>query len=241
MRLALLLLFVLVVCSVAAQPVFEVGGAGTLSLTRPKQVAYELDSNVSLNFHVFNATGYHVSNDSTTCRMHLYGFEGEELFDRGLGFDGQDFYTYFDGGNETGVYPYVAWCNGSQGAGFISTSVLVTVDGKDDGPDGFLAALIIAPLAFGIILVVGALSIKDHPVLQAFLVMLSVAPVLSSLHFGLVAVIKFYYWPEMQGAIGTATWWMGMVMFVVTVYWLIYVVVVMFATAAQRKKERFEY
>lgn len=217
---------------------------GGLYVVYPQRGVYSQGSNISFRVQLYNVTGIQISTtENAVCYVWVYDDYGHLIYTKTMLDDGADYVAYLDNNSRLGIYDYTVTCvlaDLSRG-GFASASYRVTVDGTYEEPGMFVAALILVPLLFAFVLALGALSAKSHPVLQAFMFILSVVPVLSGLHLGLVAVIKFYDWPAMQDAIGTNTWWMAMALFAVIAYWLIYLVAKMFHVAAQKRNERLEY
>lgn len=104
------------------------------------------------------------------------------------------------------------------------------------------AALIIAPLLLGLVLLGGAATLgTKHTPLKFFLFLMSILPFFASMHFGLVSVIKFFDWGEMQSAIGGTIWWVGIGFVVIITYILIYTLYSLSLSWKEAKKRRLEY
>ena len=102
-----------------------------------------------------------------------------------------------------------------------------------------IGILILAPLILGLFLLIGAASMSDeHIALRISLFLFSVITFFVSLHFGVVALIKF---PELENLVGTTTYWMGWVFAVIVTYFIIYAFYKLVHKAAQKKKERLHY
>ena len=117
----------------------------------------------------------------------------------------------------------------------------VIVTDKEQG-NMVLAIIILLPILLGLFFLIGAGTMgEDHNVLRMFLFMLSVILFFVSLHMGLLTVIKYYDFPELQDLMGTTTYWVGIVFGVIVTYFIIYLVYKMFTAAANDKAERLEY
>jgi hypothetical protein len=112
--------------------------------------------------------------------------------------------------------------------------------GDDDNM--IIGAIIIVPIILAIVLLVGAATLSEqHSAMKIGLFLLSILPFFSSLHFGMVAVAKYYDFPELQEAVGSTVYWVGIIFGVIITYFIIYLVYMMFHAMAQNKKERLEY
>lgn len=102
------------------------------------------------------------------------------------------------------------------------------------------AILILLPMILGLLLVIIAASMKseEHDIFKIFLSLLSVVTFFSSAH---LAVASGTIPSNMQDALGTTVFWVGLVFSVMIFYYLIYVFIKSIRTAAQNKKERLEY
>jgi hypothetical protein len=113
---------------------------------------------------------------------------------------------------------------------------------EEDEGRMIIAALIFAPLVLGLFFVFGAWSMgTDHPLMRLFLFLLSIISFFSSMHFGAVAVVKFYNMPEMEELIASTTYWVGWVLFIIVSYYSIYTIKIIIDAAAQKKEKRLEY
>ena len=105
-----------------------------------------------------------------------------------------------------------------------------------------IGMLILAPLIFGLFLLIGAFSLsQEHAPLKIFLFLLSIVTFWTSLHFGLIALIKFYDFPELQGLIGSTVYWVAIIFGVLISYFVLYLIAKMTHAAAQKKEKDLEY
>lgn len=106
-----------------------------------------------------------------------------------------------------------------------------------------IAMIILLPLILSIIFLIGAATLdgEHHKAMKIFLYLLSVLPFFLSMHFGLVSVVKFYDFPELQDTIGSTTYWVTIVFGIIVIYFLFYLFYTIFDTMAQKKKARLKY
>jgi len=105
-----------------------------------------------------------------------------------------------------------------------------------------LAVIILLPMLLAFLLILAAFSLsEDHWVLKVFMLLLSPIAFFSSLHFGLVSIIKYFDFPEMQELLGSTSYWIGWVLFVLTSYFVLYIIYNIFKAKREKKKDREEY
>lgn len=110
------------------------------------------------------------------------------------------------------------------------------------GDSMVVAVIILLPLLLGIIFLTGAVSLSpEHPAMKIALFIMSLFTIFSSFHFGMLAIVKFYRWTEMQEAMGSTVYWIGIILGVIVTYFIIYLLILLFHEAAQRRKQRLEY
>ncbi len=114
---------------------------------------------------------------------------------------------------------------------------------EDEGANVIIAAIILLPMILGIIFLAGAVTLdnEQHKAMKIFLYLLSIVPFFASMHFGLLAVVKFYDFPELQELIGSTTYWVSIIFGLLITYFIIYLFTKMIHQAAQKKKERMKY
>jgi len=112
-----------------------------------------------------------------------------------------------------------------------------------EGDDGVIpAALIILPMLFGLIIIVGAGMIKDeHKELSMFLWLLSLLSFFVSLWFGLLSVVKFYQWNAMQEALGDVSMIFTWVFFAIIIYVILWIIKLVMDYAAGKNKKKDSY
>lgn len=106
-----------------------------------------------------------------------------------------------------------------------------------------IAIIILLPMILAIIFLLGAFvtDADEHRLLKLFLFLASMIPFFTSMHLAMISLVKFYDFPEMQELIGSTTYWVGIIFFVILVYFMLYVFVVATNVSAQKKRERLNY
>lgn len=105
-----------------------------------------------------------------------------------------------------------------------------------------IAAIILAPLILAIILALGAATMsQEHGTLKVFLFLLSVPLFFTSLHYGTISVIEYFDITALQDAIGTTTYWVGVVFGVIITYFIINLLIKMIEYIAKRKEAKLKY
>ena len=166
----------------------------------------------SYTYEIFNTSGYEVNNGS-------------------LSIVSDDIY-YLNFTEGSGDY-IVKLCDGSTRE--------IRVKSEDENKM-IIAAIIILPLLFGLILLLSSAFLSDkHPALKISLFLLSIVTFWVSLHFGLLGVVKFYDFPELENLIGTTTYWSAFVFFVIMSYFAIYLIYLIFIGLSKRKREQLYY
>lgn len=102
-----------------------------------------------------------------------------------------------------------------------------------------LAAIILTPLIFGFMLLLGAfvLDPEEHAVLRIGLVLISFLTYFLSAWWGVIVVVNHYAMTELEEAITLSVWVVGGVIFVILSYFIIYAFYKAVHTAAQKKEE----
>lgn len=105
-----------------------------------------------------------------------------------------------------------------------------------------IAILILLPLIVSIICLFGAatLSAEEHNALKIFLFLFSVVPFFISMHISVMALIKFYDFPELESLYGSIVYWVALIFGVIVTYFLLYFLYVLFTGMAEKKKKKSE-
>jgi len=223
-----------------------------LVIIYPQFDTYPLD-NITFYFHVGLHNNGSLTNETTNCFVHLNNVTGDHILNEQLAYDAitQDFWFDYDF-DTTGDYHYTVACVyykyvnqelAGVNYGAVSTGFEVTEKGRRS-PDNFspIAALILIPLLFGIMLLFGAFSLSEkHAVIKLFLFFLSIVSLWSSLNMGMQTIIKYYNFPELQGVIGDLTLWSGYAFAVILIYFCIYLLWLLFHSIAKNKQEELKY
>jgi len=113
---------------------------------------------------------------------------------------------------------------------------------ESSGDKMIFAAIILLPMLLGILFLIGAATLaKQHAPLRIVLFLLGPICFWTSAHLGMISVIEFYNFPEMQLLLAKTTYWTGWIFFIFLTYFLLYIFYQAVHTAAQKKKQRLEY
>jgi hypothetical protein len=109
---------------------------------------------------------------------------------------------------------------------FLIPSVFAVDPNSNGGGDVVLAVVIVLPMVLGLFFLIGAATMsEDHNVLKIFLFMLSIPSFFASMWLGLISVVEMYNsigFGALQEAIGTTTFWVASVYFVLIAYFIFY-------------------
>ena len=129
-----LLLFIMLLPIInAVSPFQESTDIGTLTISIPKTGFLKQYETPTMHIHVFNSTGSLMTGDYIDCYIHIYNRTNSEIVNENMSYDADGDFTINVSSvvtNNTGIYSYIAWCNGTQN-GFISTTFQVTKYGDD--------------------------------------------------------------------------------------------------------------
>lgn len=105
-----------------------------------------------------------------------------------------------------------------------------------------IAAIIIIPMLLGLFMLLSSFFLgEEHRVLKIGLFLLSFIPFFTSMHFGMLSVVKFFNFPELQEAIGSTVYWTGISFTIVITYFIIYLFHKAIRTMGEKKAEELEY
>ena len=117
----------------------------------------------------------------------------------------------------------------------------VKVRGKDEN-NMIIAAIILIPMLLGFFLLIGATGLgDDHVELRLFLFLLSPVMFIVSLHFGVVALVKFYNFPELENTVGATVYWFSLILGGIVSYFFLYILIKIIHSVMEKKKDRLEY
>ena len=241
----MVLIFVLLCASVTAKnpaPVIQTDSGLGLRIIAPKQENYKLGDNISLHFHVYNSSNYQVR--TAQCYFHLYNRLDKHLLKKTLSLDDIDYEVLLNQSvlSYTGRYPFLAWCNGTKGAGYYSSSFFVTPSGKEDD-EGFSVLLFsFLPLIFAGFMIFGAyIFIEGHPVLVSFLYLGGFAFSLIGIQVAYELLYHFYDFQVFEGSLSWLVWVQGLTCFTLLSYFLIHLFKTGMELLQAKKRERQNY
>lgn len=245
------LALILILSSMAlAAPKFTIqtNSQGGLTIIYPETQVFKYGSNVRLYFHVYNASQM-VNGTTTNCSIDIYNKTNNvQIVDTPLSASGHDFSYLLNMSNlHTGLYGYLVTCSKTSGlpeVGFVAGSFYLSTDGEDEQNNAWVipALLIFLPLLFGWMLLQWCVSLgDDHAEIKIFLSILSLMTVFISMWWGMVSIIKFFEWTQMQDAIGFVTWILALVFVVIWAYFIIYFIRMALKAAKEARIERLKY
>jgi hypothetical protein len=241
-------LFFLALCAavVAATPPFQTSTTGSeLTVTYPKFSAYPSGVATVMNFHVFDVNGTPLTNTTTNCTVHIYLPNGTHDVSTTLVYDANDWELSLSASqmSRLGEHSIIVFCQkGALVGGFLSGNFLVTLDGTDMTGQDALPGVLIAflPLLFGFLVIFGAslFDPEEHPALRIFSHLLSFVCVFGSLWMGTLVVLKFYNWTAFTDGVGTFGTILGLLIFAVAAYWVVYIFYKVIEAIKEKKESR---
>ena len=104
------------------------------------------------------------------------------------------------------------------------------------------AVLVLIPLIMAIVFMIASFSQSEkHSVLRIYMFLMSLIMFFFAFHFGMLSVVKFMDFPEMQNLIGSTVYWYAILFGGVLLYFLIYMIYVFVKSSAEKKQENIEY
>lgn len=105
-----------------------------------------------------------------------------------------------------------------------------------------IAVIILLPVILGIFLLVGAVTMnQEHWQVKIFLYLLSLITFFASFHAGIISLVKYYDFPELQEFVGVTSFWTGIIFFVLTTYFILIFLIWIVHYIAQKKQEKLQY
>jgi len=156
-KLVLGLLFLIILSSslVLAIPKTQLTTLSTtsnfLEVVYPKQEFFPLNTNFSLEFHVFNSSGALLTT-GVNCSIHIYNYTNDHILLKNLTLDSnnKDFYVNITENlfSKIGRYSYIVYCVNSGEYGFVSNPFYVSEDGRDTSKNYLAFILVLAVCIF---------------------------------------------------------------------------------------------
>ena len=173
--LMLSFLFLLVLCtsnSFAVSP-FTPQTGGELVIEAPKLDYFQAGSyGFRAYTHVYNSTGFPMTNATTTCELHVFNRSAQSVFHGNSSFDGDMFFFTLPDSIMTipGEYAFIVDCENHE-AGFVSGvfQVAYNSDTSTQLPVGI--SIILAIFFTFILFVAGYFTIKKHPLSYLFVLL----------------------------------------------------------------------
>lgn len=215
------------------------GGIIIRYITVPELISADA---LGFHFHVFNSSGYILTNTTADCNIHIYNNSNTQILKQNAVFDGGVFEINLGSNitNRVGTYNYIFTCNSTNEAGFVGHYFnIVDMETTETVSGEVLSVMILLPFIFGLMLLIGsfALDPAEHPVLRTFMMLLSFMTYFISTWIGIQTIIKYYNFPDLQDSTTTAVFIFGVVMFIILSYFMIYSFYKAVHISAQKKKE----
>ena len=166
MKIVYVLLLMILLCSIFVTSVPPFGqetivteDPDRLDIVYPKQTYYQKDSDLTLQFHVFNASQRIIHDANVVqCEIHVYDKHGNHsLIDNNMSTAHDDYYVNLNSSftSEIGFIPYNMWCwyvepDARMGGGFVSEVIEITESGKQakDGGGSSVVGIIALLVCF---------------------------------------------------------------------------------------------
>jgi hypothetical protein len=219
-----------------------------MTIIYPKNQYFPQYSLSTLHFHVYNTSG-HLQTTGTTCSLHIYNTTGNHILENEsllVDSNSKEFYYKISGKfTETiGEYSYLIACNNTKEGGFVSTAYYISpnnilIQGVSGVP---LAIIIILPMLLGFIFLLGSFFLgEEHNAIKIFLFIISIVPFFMSMNYGMITLINYYNFTELQDLIGTHVYWVTLLFFTILTYFIIYWLYKIIQFTAEKKKKGLEY
>jgi hypothetical protein len=144
--------------------------------------------------------------------------------------------------NTSGEYQAIIYCVDGTESGYSFFNFKLNNSGDNEQPSAFLTIILLLPLLFAVVFMIGSMTMgDDHVALRIFLFLLSLTSYVISAYFGMISLIKFYVFPELNEALSLSVVVIGFILFIVICYFIIYIFTKAVHAAAMNKKEKLEY
>jgi ABC-type uncharacterized transport system fused permease/ATPase subunit len=179
-----ILLLILLITSINADKNIQTNtGESGLTIQYPTYDFVKENSEFKLHLHVFNTTnGILMTNETTSCIVHLYNSSGNHILEQDFGFDDNniDFEIELNASLfQNGLHSYIIHCNTSYNGGFVSGTYTVTRNGLPDNEPNNNIAVIIGLCGVAFILLYFAFNLNnDHFLLKLLLLFFTLYTIL---------------------------------------------------------------
>jgi hypothetical protein len=218
---------------------------GGLQIESIKQPFFIEQSSFHLYFHVYNSTNKVVRLPQTTCHTHIYNSSGIHILEKTAAMDSnnEDYEIVIEQNISmtSGYYAYITFCNNTQESGYISDFFEITKQSIEETNIGgqALAAIILLPLIFGFLIVFAAflLDPEEHPVLRIFMMLMALLTWFGSAWMAVQTIVRHYGFPDLQDSTTFFVWIIGIFLFIILSYFMIYIFHKTITKSAQNKEE----
>jgi hypothetical protein len=129
----------------AAPPFIEpVASINGLQIAYPATTHYLMGSNLTLNYHVYNSTGFILDNTTVSCSIDIYNQKGDEIISDLLTYNDYDFYYFFNYSAFSCCvnYQWIVSCESDVEAGFIEGGFQINKIGQEPDQNNTLFSLL---------------------------------------------------------------------------------------------------
>lgn len=247
--LVIFCLFLLILPIVSSiPPVIQASeGDSYINIIYPKDEFYRLNSTFNMYFHATNLSEY-LNNSQYSCIMHIYDTQNTPIYyiDSVKASDKWDVYFPINKSvtKNIGTVIYNVGCNTSRQIGFLSDNFKITVDSEEKSTAShvLLGVIILIPLIFGLLLLIGSMALgDDHTALKWFSYLMIPIFLVMSYNNAMIVINSYIGNNRLQELIATQNRWLMVLFGVLLTYVIIYFIFKMLEYAAKNKKERLEY
>ncbi|GAH01631.1 unnamed protein product, partial [marine sediment metagenome] len=190
---------------------------------------YPVNEGISCDFHVYNNSGKHLSVQTVTETAHQYDYEFKT--------DGLNF-------SAIGDYAYIVGCNNSLIGGFVSHSLTITKSGTDEETIYFFLLLAFLPVIMGMFALFASffLNGEEHSALKISMMLFGFTSTFATLWFSQVIIGTLYpKLEELTEALTFFTWFYGIIISVLIMYFLMYGFKKMVDASAEKEDAELKY
>jgi hypothetical protein len=220
-----------------------------LAIIPPPLDTHRIGDPFTFSVQVFDTNGSLVTGTGTSCRLTIYNNTGTPELETSLA-NSTFYYTALINdtlNNEDGQHAYSVWCNQTSVGGYLSGIFILNPSGQPikayNGDFGPLWTIILLPLILVLIMLGGAITLdaEEHGALKIGLFLLSSIPFFLSTWFGTIIVGRYYEIPELINAMGDSAFIVGIVFFVLLLYFIAFFIYVSIKHTAEDKQARLKY
>jgi hypothetical protein len=203
---------------------------------------YKVNSNVDLKIPCADNNDS-ICGSGTICNITINYPNNTNYVNNKLMTNNNVYFNYtLSNANTSGEYQTIVYCSNGVSNGYSFFTFKLNYSGDNEQPSAFLTIILLLPLLFAIVFMIGSLTMgTDHVALKIFLFLLSLCSYFISAYFGIISLVKFYVFPELNDALALSVVVIGFILFAVVCYFVMYIFQKAVHAVAQKKKEELEY